>query len=104
MAQCSLRDLDDQGAGQAHAKKVRDMQQTHKDAATRFSEEYRRVRAILRCLGMPEDDPTFQVLKEADCASFAEKRKLNESCKTRSWLWADFTITSQDREHLPSRE
>ena len=96
MAQYSLRDLDDQGAGQAHGKKVREMQQTHKDAATRFSEEYRRICSILRCLGMPEDDSTFQVLKEADRAAFAEKRKINESRTTRSWLWADFTILSQD--------
>ncbi|KAI0711729.1 hypothetical protein C8Q76DRAFT_623155 [Earliella scabrosa] len=98
MARHSLRDLDDQGAGQAHGKRVREMEERHLKAANQYRDEYARIRTLLLALGVSHDDATFRELKEEDCSAITEKRKIGDSRKTRSWLWADLSILTEDVE------
>ncbi|KAI0706563.1 hypothetical protein C8Q76DRAFT_630169 [Earliella scabrosa] len=91
-ARYSLQNLEDQGAGQAHGKRIREMDETHQAAADKAREEYQRLRDILLVLGLKPDNPTFRELTDSDCRAISESRRRGESRETRSWLWADLSI------------
>ena len=95
-ARHSLQGLEAQGAGQAHGKRVREMEATQDRHVSKAREEYNRIRRILLVLDMGKLNPTFRELTDADCHAVAEPRKRGESRTTRSWLWADLAILGKD--------
>ena len=98
MARHSIEHLEEQGAGQAHGKRVRELEETYKTGTNKARDEYTRLREILLVLGMLPDDDRFRELKEDDCKTMSENRKRGESRAVRSWLWADLSILSKDME------
>ncbi|KAI0744400.1 hypothetical protein C8Q76DRAFT_604248 [Earliella scabrosa] len=98
MARYSVKDLDEQGAGQAHGKRIRELDETYQKAANKARDEYRRLRDILLLLGLGTDDPKLRELTDDDCKTMGENRKRGESRTQRSWLWADLSVLSKDME------
>ena len=94
-ARYSIQNLDEQGAGQAHGKRIRELDETHQAAADRARQEYLRIRDILLVLGLKADNKTFRELTDTDCRPISESRHRGESRGTRSWLWADLSILSK---------
>ena len=95
-ARYSLKDLEDQGAGQAHGKRMREMDQTHKAAVDKARDDYRRIRDKLLVLGLKPKNNIFRQLDDSDCRAISESRRIGDSRETRSWLWADLSILSKE--------
>ncbi len=86
-ARHSLRNLRQAGQGQKHGKVVRALGLTEQKIGDEAKDEYRRVRIIMRVLGMPEDHETYQPLRDEDMKHFVvvdEQHKLNTSSKKES--------------------
>lgn len=100
----SLQDLKQQGTGQTHGNRIKGMAATEISIGRRAKEEYRRVRGIMRVLGMPEDDSTYQVLTDEDAKPFVitpEQHRRGQSRKQLSWLWEDMAyIQDQPNEEI----
>ncbi|KAI0656991.1 hypothetical protein C8Q70DRAFT_1046552 [Cubamyces menziesii] len=97
-ARYSLRDLRAQGKGPKHGKKVRALAQVETKIGTEAKQEYRRLRVLLRVLGMAEDDDKYKVLRDDDLKHFVavtEQYELGSGSKTGSWLWGDFTFVNK---------
>lgn len=105
-ARYSLRDLRNAVKGPKHGKEVKSLA----DGQTKIGEaakyEYRRLRVVLRLLGMPEDHPTYRPLEDADLNHFAimsEQSTLGKNSKPESWLWSNFGfINKQDNQEVKS--
>ncbi|KAI0644780.1 hypothetical protein C8Q79DRAFT_912372 [Trametes meyenii] len=92
-ARYSLRDLRRQGQGPKHGKAIRDLAKGEKKVGDEAKREYRCVRALLRALGMEEDDEHYRYLCDEDVKPLVveeDQYVLNSNSKEESWLWRDF--------------
>ncbi|KAI0668291.1 hypothetical protein C8Q78DRAFT_1071556 [Trametes maxima] len=100
----SLADLRQQGVGQDHSKRVKGMSATEIEVGRRARDEYRRVRVVLRVLGMKEDHETYRVLTDKDAKPFVvtpEQHRRGDSKRNPSWLWEDFSfIDDQENDEV----
>ncbi|KAI0686970.1 hypothetical protein C8Q76DRAFT_635860 [Earliella scabrosa] len=97
-ARHSLQDLREQGSGQAHNKRITDMDKTYKEASNCARDEYRRIRCLLLILGMSPSHDSLRELKDEDCKPLVEIRRLGESRTTRSWLWGDMSMLRDEMD------
>lgn len=103
-ARYSLRDLRHSAPGPKHGKEVRALARGEQKIGDSAKYEYRRVRVLLRVLGMSEDDEIYQPLREEDVTHFVvveEQYNLGDGTVQESWLWRDFSfIHLQDNEEV----
>ncbi|KAH9884049.1 hypothetical protein C8Q73DRAFT_661332, partial [Cubamyces lactineus] len=97
----SLEDLQKQGSGQAHGKRVRAMAATEVTIGHHARDEYRRVRNILLKLGMPEGDETYRPLTDNDARPFivfSHQHQRGDSKRPPSWIWNDFSFLTNQQD------
>ena len=97
----SLEDLQKQGSGQAHGKRVRAMAATEVTIGHHARDEYRRVRNILLKLGMPESDETYRALTDSDARPFivfSHQHQRGDSKRPPSWIWNDFSFLTNQQD------
>ncbi|KAI0664425.1 hypothetical protein C8Q70DRAFT_905479 [Cubamyces menziesii] len=97
----SLEDLQKQGTGQAHGKRVRAIAATEVTIGHHARDEYRRVRTILLKLGMPEDDDTYRALTDNDARPFivfSHQHQRGDSKRPPSWIWNDFSFLTNQQD------
>ncbi|KAI0643900.1 hypothetical protein C8Q79DRAFT_915041 [Trametes meyenii] len=94
-ARYSLRDLRRQGQGPKHGKAVQSLAKAEKKVGEEAKHEYRRVRMLLRVLGMDEDDEDYKYLHDEDVKALIveeDQYVLNSNSKEESWLWRNFAF------------
>ncbi|KAI9068138.1 hypothetical protein FKP32DRAFT_1609054 [Trametes sanguinea] len=98
----SLQDLRQQGAGQQHGTRIKGYAATEVAVGRHARDEYRRVRHVLRILGMPDDHKVFRVLTDQDAKPFvvfSEQHRRGDSRRHPSWLWEDFSFIAGQTDH-----
>lgn len=89
------------GSGIIHKTAVDRRLRTKKEAINGAKHRYREHRALLRLLGMSEDDRTFRPLGDEDCKALivvTEEERLGDSRRRPSWIWGTLSFVDMVKD------